>query len=473
MSIVIESASVKRKTMGEKANAVERGSSGEMVVMPHETQLALIAEQVDRRQVHERNVARVRLLWSQRVFLFRMLCLGLLISVVIAFLIPSRFTSTARLMPPDSNSSSGFENFAAALSGNGGLSAMATLLGSKDTSDVFVGILSSRTAKDQLIHQFNLQRVYSDRHIEDARKDLEERTVITVDRRSQILTIEVRDRNPQRAAAMVQAYIEELNRLVATLSTSAARRERIFLEGRLKGVSVDLENAEKNFSQFASKNAAINVPEQGRAMVAAAAEIQGELIAAQSELQGLRQIYGDDNVRVRSLSSRVSELRNQLQKLIGSGDASSTGVASSDLMYPSIRALPLLGVSYADLYRQAKVQEAVFETLTKEYEMAKVQEAKEIPTVKVLDLPDVPQKKSFPPRLLFVIFGAGLTTCLGMIVVLGFARWHAIDARDPGKVFAKEILAEIAPPANESGNGSRSANISYRIQKGFGWKNGK
>ena len=94
--------------------------------------------------------------------------------------------------------------------------------------------------------------------MEDARKALAANTSLAVDRKSQITSVTVTDRSPQRAAAMAQAYVEQLNRLVAELSTSSARRERIFLEGRLQGVSKDLEAAEKEFSQFASKNAAID-----------------------------------------------------------------------------------------------------------------------------------------------------------------------------------------------------------------------
>jgi capsule polysaccharide export protein KpsE/RkpR len=190
--------------------------------------------------------------------------------------------------------------------------------------------------------------------------------------------------------------VEELNRLVADLSTSSARRERVFLEERLQGVSRDLEDAEKNFSQFASKNSAIDVKEQGKAMVEAAATLQGQLIAAQSQLEGFREIYTDNNPRVRTIKARIDELRRQLEKLGGKGE-SSTDVSSGsgESLYPSIRKLPLLGVTYADLYRRTRVQEAVFETLTKEYEMAKVQEAKEIPTVKVLDTPNVPDRKPF------------------------------------------------------------------------------
>src|SRR5256885_12655189 len=57
------------------------------------------------------------------------------------------------------------------------------------------------------------------------------------------------DHNPRRAAAMAQAYVSELDRLVSPLSTSSARRERIFLEGRLQEVKGELDAAAKEFSE--------------------------------------------------------------------------------------------------------------------------------------------------------------------------------------------------------------------------------
>jgi len=304
---------------------------------------------------------------------------------------------------------------AAALSGgSSGLGGIASeFLGLKSTSDVFVGILTSRTVQDKLIQQFGLKKLYWDRRMEDARKDLAKHTDISVDRKSQIISITVTDHDPKRAAAMAEAYVAELNRLVAELSTSSARRERIFLEERLQSVSKELEAAEKEFSQFASKNTAIDVKEQGKAMVEAAATLQGQLIAAESELQGLKQIYTDNNVRVRSVKARIDELQHQLEKLGGKGEsATSMSGQPGDSMYPSIRKLPLLGVTFADLYRRTKIQEAVLETLTKEYELAKVQEVKEIPTVKVLDVANIPDKKSFPPRLLIIFLGTVLVLSL-------------------------------------------------------------
>ncbi len=415
-------------------------------------------------------VVYLRLLLEHRRLLARVALCGLLASLLIAFLIPSRYESTARLMPPDSSQSGGLAMAAAALSGGaGGLGGIASeMLGMKSTSDIFVGILSSRSVQDKLIQQFDLKKLYGDRRMEDARKDLAEHTGISVDRKSQIITITVVDHDPKRAAAMGQAYVEELNRLVAELSTSSARRERIFLEERLQAVSKDLDSAEKEFSQFASKNSAIDIKEQGKAMVEAAATLQGQLIAAESELEGLRQVYTDNNVRVRSVRARIDELKHQLEKMGGKGeDASAPSGQQHAALYPSIRRLPLLGVTYADLYRRTRVQESVFEALTKEYEMAKVQEVKEIPTVRVLDSPNIPDKKSFPPRPLIMLLGTVLAVALATTWVFGKTAWDKTDSNNPNKAFAQEVFSAVKasiPQFAHNGSGDHSG-----VGKSWDW----
>jgi uncharacterized protein involved in exopolysaccharide biosynthesis len=409
-----------------------------------EHQLPVTPEPEETPQASGNSLVYLRLLWEHRRLLAQVVLYGLLASTLVTFVIPVRYESTARLMPPDNQSASaGLEAAVAAMTGGGaGLGGVASdLLGLKSTSEIFVGILSSRTVHDKLIQQFDLKKLYWDRRMEDARNDLVKHTGISVDRKSQIITLTVTDHDPKRAAAMAQAYVEELNRLVAELSTSSARRERIFLEGRLKAVSQDLDAAEKDFSQFASKNTAIDIKEQGKAMVEAAAMLQGQLIAAQSAYEGLKQTYTDNNVRVRSQKARIDELKHQLEKLGGKGESATTvSDLPGDSLYPSIRKLPLLGVRYADLYRRTKIQEAVLESLTKEYELAKVQEVKEIPTVKVLDSANIPEKKSFPPRLLIIFLGMTLAFAGSTTWVFGKTVWDQTDSNDPRKVFTQEIF---------------------------------
>jgi len=394
-------------------------------------------------------IAQMRLLWQQRRFVFRVVICGVVAATLIALLIPSRYESTVRLMPPDNRS--GLALAAVSLSGRGGTlggsllgDLGSDLLGIRSTSDLFAGILRSRRVEDHLIAQFDLKHVYWVRRIEDARKELDDHSDISVDRKSQIVVIKVTDKDRNRAAAMARMYVDELDRAVGEISTSSARRERIFLEARLKEVKEEMESAEKDLSEYASKNTAIDIKEQGKAMVEAAATLQGQLIAAQSRLQEMRQIYTSNNVRVRGLQARIAELQNQLNKIGGKGEGlSASSGHEDDSLYPSIRKLPLLGVTWADLYRRVKVREAVFETLTQQYELARVEEAKEIPIVKILDLPDVPEKKSWPPRMLIISAGALLSILVAVGWVLGAAKWQQIDPQDSGKVLAEEVVATV------------------------------
>jgi uncharacterized protein involved in exopolysaccharide biosynthesis len=438
-------------------------------------------EERDRELGPERAVARQRLVWENRRFIFQATGAGLLLSVLLAFLIPKRFESTARLMPPDQGSSGTGMGMAmlAAASGNigaqlgSGLGSMAgDVLGLKNSSDLFIGMLQSRTVQDNLIDKFDLKQVYSERRIEDAREDLGNHTNLSADRKSGIITIQVVDHDPKRAAAMAGEYVSELNRVVTRLNTSSAHRERVFLEDRLIQVKQDLESAEKNFSEFATKNTALDIPAQGKAMIEALGVLEGQLVAAQTELEGLKQVYADGNVRVRATQARVQELRRQLEKNLGSKPGGPVAADGRDResLYPSIRELPALGVGYADLYRNTKVQEAVFQTLTQQYELAKVQEAKETPSVKVLDPPDVPEKKSFPPRLLIITLGAVLAIVGSVSWVFGKQSWEQTEREDPQKKFAQEVFHTVRArlpwmATNGSGPGSVSGKVWSRFRR--------
>jgi len=233
--------------------------------------------------------AILRMLWDHRPLLFRWIAWGLLAATLIAFLIPKEYEATTRLMPPDDQSGTSLAIMAAlggriggsgGGGGGGGLGAIAgDLLGMKSSGALFTGMLKSRTVQDHIINKFDLRKVYWRRGWEVTRQRLADNTLISEDRKSGILTIKVTDGSPQRAAAMAQEYVSELNIVVSQLSTSSARRERIFLEGRLNQVKQDLETAEKDFGQYASKTGAVDIKEQAKATMDAAATLQGELIA--------------------------------------------------------------------------------------------------------------------------------------------------------------------------------------------------
>jgi capsule polysaccharide export protein KpsE/RkpR len=389
-------------------------------------------------------------IWRERRFIFKAIAYGFLVALVVSLLIPPRYQATTRLMPPEKQGLGGLAALMAAAGGGGGDKAgsmvgglVSDAMGVKSPSALYVGVLKSSTVQDDLINRFDLRKVYRDRYMKDAREDLADYTDIDEDRKNGIITVTVSDRSPERAMRLARAYVEKLNSLMADLDTSAAHRERVFLDTRLKKVKDDLDQASKEMSDFSSQNLTLDVKEQGKAIVAGVATLEGQLIAAESQLSGLQQIYTPNNVRVKSIQARVDELRLKLAQLRGNGPPSSETDGNNDVGI-SIAALPKLGLTYYDLYRRVKIQETVFEILTKQYELAKVNEAKELPTIRVLDEAALPESKSTPKRFLIILIGTLLVGILATAYVVGAARIRNIDPSDPFSLFGLEMREGFA-----------------------------
>jgi capsule polysaccharide export protein KpsE/RkpR len=374
-------------------------------------------------------------LWLQRRQIFRWVVLGFVLSLFVAWRYP-KYESTAQIMPPDSGGS-GLASLLPALSKSPGLIGMASdMVGMKSTSAIFARVLESRTVQDHLIDRFDLRKRYGIKYWDDARKKLTTRTSIAEDKKSGVIAISVRDHDGALATELANAYVEELGSVMAKVSTSAARRERIFIEQRLADENNNLQDAERQFSQFASSNMALDVPEQTKVTVEAAARLQGELIASKAQLEGLKQTYTEENIRVKSVQAHVNELERELAK-INSGRTPNVQDPTSP--YPSVKNLPILGVKWADLYRQTKIRETVVELLTQQFEMAKIQEAKEIPSVKVLDPASTPERRE-PSWEVVIALGtllSALLACMGYFIKNFWDRW---DQDDPRRILISQVL---------------------------------
>jgi capsule polysaccharide export protein KpsE/RkpR len=384
-------------------------------------------------------------IWQRRRWLAKVTGMGFSVSfglALLAFLAPNWYSSTTKLMPPDEQTFSSV-SLLNSLGGPSLSSLQRGLLNEISPGPVTIGVLSSRTVQDDIVNRFDLRRVYHSKLQVDARTTLAANTTLSEDKKSGILSITVEDTDRYRARDIANAYIGELDRLANSLSTSSARRERIFMEERLKSVKADLDANSHALSQFSSRNATFDPVKQGEATVEAATKLQGELINAESELSGLKATYSDDNVRVRAIRARVETLRGQLQK-IGGKEANQKGAdLTTGELFPSVSQLPLLGYTYYDLYRQVTMDESIYETLTKQYEIAKVEEAKEIPLIKVLDAPDVAERKSGPHRSTIVIMGFLLSLFGGIAWILGSRLWELTDDSHPVKAAGRAVWSSI------------------------------
>lgn len=424
-----------------------------------------VATQTETVTTHPRTAAQegpnwltnAQVLWRNRRLLVRVVGVTFIVSFGLVFLIPKQYESTARIMPPE-RSGSDTAMFAAlagrALGADGLGSLAASLLGAHNSGALFVDLLRSGSVTGHIIDRFQLMNAYHKRYRVDAAKRLLRRTEIVQDKKSGVLTITVTDNDPVKARDMAQAYLDELNILVNRTSTSSAHQERVFIERRLHAVKNDLDRAQQAMSDFASAHATIDIREQTRATVEAAARLEAELVVTQGELRSLQQIYGDQNVRVRAAEARMANLRREMSKLGGTSadlpadkdhtsGSGSNAVDPDPISYPPLRQLPRLAVPYANLYRDVRVQENVLDLLTQQYEVARIQEAKDIPVVSVIDAPGIPEKKSFPHRTLLTLIATFIVGCATSAGLVAREHWNRLSLHDPRRVFANEVFATL------------------------------
>ena len=390
-------------------------------------------------------VENASLFWDNRRIFLRAAVVVFLLSVATSLIMPSEYVSTLRIMPPEQGG--GGTALLAALVGKGagsGLAGLAgSLLGGKNNGALFVALLHSGTISGHLIDRFDLQHEYHKRYRLETAKQLARLTKITEDTKSGVITVVVTAKTRERARDLAQGYLDELNDLVARVNTSSAHREREFIERRLSTVQTELQNAQVALSDFSSKNTTIDIKEQTKATVEAGAKLEGQLIVGETELDSLRQIYGNENVRVRAAEARNGVLRRELQRANGqSGENPDSGIDDSH-PYPALRQLPQLGVQWANLYRNARVHETVFDLLSEEYEMARIEEAKSIPTIGVIDFPGYPERRTGPHRTLIVLISTALSFVLTAVFLLMRRWWLGMDELDGRRVLADRIGATI------------------------------
>lgn len=325
------------------------------------------------------------------------------LSVLLVLLLPRYYTGKTTLLPPQSNQQS--TNLLA-----GQLTALAGIsprdLGIKNQNDLYVGLLKSDSIANALIQRFKLQETYDKRRLVDARLRLAKLSDINSGKDG-LITITVEDRDPQRAAALANAYIEELQRLSQNLALTEAGQRRLFFEQQIRKCRQDLDAAQVALAETQRRTGVIDIEANAKVLLEQIGVVRGQLAAKEAEAQSMRAFAAKDNPDLRFAEEQASALRAQLAKLergAGDGDSGSTEKLSAG------------AVEYASKWREVKYQQTLFELLSAQYESARLDEAKEGTVFQVVDPALPPEKPSSPPRLLIV---AATAVFFGFVAVVG------------------------------------------------------
>ncbi len=331
----------------------------------------------------------------------------------ITLLMPNIYTATARLLPPQQEKG----GLGAMLGGVSDLAALAGLsVGGGSSGDLYVGMLQSRAVEDPIIERFDLMKVYEQKYRSRVYEALGKHVNVGLGKKDGILTVSVEDKDPRRAAAMANAFVDELKKLNVEFNISSAGRQRQFLEKRLTVVKKDLTEAEDKLKDFQQKNKAIRIDDQAKAIIEAISKLKGDLASKEVELGVALSYQTEQNPQVKTLREGIAQIKDQLRRL----EQSSAGKKVSGDIFIATSDVPEMGLQYARLMRDFQVQETIFELLTKQYEVAKVEEAKNTSTLQVLDSAVVPDQKSKPKRGLIVLLATFLAGFLA--VIFAFVR---------------------------------------------------
>jgi uncharacterized protein involved in exopolysaccharide biosynthesis len=331
----------------------------------------------------------------RKFFILTFVAAAAVLSLLISFLLPARYTANTKLLPPQQSQSIGMS---AVMNQLGPLSQLiGGGMGFRNSSDFYIGILRSRSVTDGLIDRFGLMGVYNKKMRDDARLELASRTDI-LSSKDGVISIFVEDRDPQRAADIANGYADELEKLTKTLAVTEAGRRRIFFERETKLAGDELAAAEQGLKETQEKTGLILLDSQSKAMIDALTSVRARVAAQEVVVRSMSQSFAtDQNPDLVRARQELAALRDQEAKLeFGQGKKTIANVA--------IENVPAVGLEYVRKLREVKYREALFELLAKQYEVARIDEGRDSVLIQQLDKALRPERRSWPKRLAIVVF---------------------------------------------------------------------
>jgi uncharacterized protein involved in exopolysaccharide biosynthesis len=333
------------------------------------------------------------------------------ISAGIALLMPNYYAGITKILPPQQTQST-----SAVLSQLGNLTGLAggAATGLKNPNDLYVGMLKSRTVADNLIARFGLNELYEEKYQSSTRNRLARETTITAGKDG-IITVQVDDKDPKRAAELANGYVEELFKLTKVLAVTEASQRRLFFERQLEQAKESLAKSEASTREALQKGGLVLVEGQGRVMAETSARLRAEITVKEIQMGAMRTFASDQNPELQRTQQEVAVLRRELGRIEGTSGAAPGRPEGANLK----------GIENLRLLREMRYNEVTYELLAKQYEIAKIDEAKDSAVIQVMDKAIEPDRKSKPARLQIVLLStlaAGVLAMLWAFLLEAFRR---------------------------------------------------
>lgn len=379
------------------------------------------------------DLLRILVKWRRPI-----LALSVLVAVasaVVAFRLTPRYYAQASILPP--NDDPGF----------GGLSALLEQyqipvpggIRTPFLPTLYASIVSSRKMGKIVLDQFGLQAVFRADSHDDALAMLRQRTFLKYTDDGLFL-VGFEDPDPGRAADIVNAYVQHLDAIIQEVNSGRAGQTRRFVESQIARCSSDLLAAEESLRDFQRQHHAIQIDAQTEGALGLAAQLRGQILAVEVEMDLLRQRALPSSHEVRSKSEELAALRSKYQELTAGNPRLAKGseAEGSSRLFPDFESVPDLALEYLRRMRELKVQETLHGLLIQQLEQSKIEEQKNMPVLSVLDVAEPPSRPVYPRKMLIVgvaAVAAALWVLL-IAVVVEKLRERRADAREAARLAA-------------------------------------
>ena len=342
------------------------------------------------------------ILWMTAIFA--------IVACAVSFIVPSEYTATILILPPEQGSS--LSSALGELGGLGSIASLASGLGSKSLAEMYVSMLKSDSVEDAVIQKYGLLAEYHKKYYIDARKKLERCTTIDGSRKDGLIRLSFEDHNPARAAEIANGYIEILRSLSQHLAITEAAQRRVIFEQQLEKTKSDLAASEEALKQTELSTGFAQIDAQSRALIGSAATLRAQMVAKEVQIEAMKAYAGQGNPDLQEQENELAGLRAQFSQLTGSNGS------SPDDLFPSKGNVPEAELEYARRLRDVKYNEAIFEALARQLEIAKIDEAREGGFLQIVNPALTPERKSFPKRAWITLGAAAFGLSLAIMIAL-------------------------------------------------------
>jgi len=358
----------------------------------------------------------------------------LLAGVILGFILPKRYESKAKVFPPLEAPETG--SILAGLSqqlGRVGIS-MAQISGMPTSIDIFVAILKSNTAAEEVAEECGLKKIYGKKAIEKLNK-MAKFIVLP----EGVIEIKVKSPSPELSSKIANSYIKALDRFVTTTNMTRGRNTRIFIEGRLKKEKEELMAAEESLKVFEQKYKTVALDEETKRAIEFYANLKAQQVSKEIELATLKTFATLNNPLYLTTERQLREINQRLKELEqGGGGMRGFGVGFG----VAFKNLPAMGAEYARRLRDVRIHEEIYGLLIQQYEQAKIMEARDTPSVVVLEWAK-PGSLIWPRKKLLILLFGFLGLVIGGISVLIGQFFKNMEKNPDFQKFRKELESII------------------------------